>query len=150
MPGLFTRFAARILDFDRTALPEQQFAMIQDMLANRSFEIKGREAKELLNCLKRKHLVTSIAVRKLNEGTVFSSSGNGVDESREGAALLDFASKSFNGTDLITMRSDKEWVMVMPWHNSLYIVKANSSLSGIELKALAREIEAVLRRKRIS
>ena len=148
--GFFTRFAAKILDFDHTALPEQQFAMIQDMLASKSFEIKGREAQDLLNCLKRKHLVNSITVRRLNEGLVISSSGNGNTESQNGTDLMNFAAKNFSGTDLVTMRSDKEWIMLMPWQNSLYIVKANSSISGIELKALAKEIESILRRKRLS
>ncbi len=148
--GLFTRFAAKILDFDHTALPEQQFAMIQDTLASKTFEIKGKEAQELLNCLKRKHIVNSITVRRLNEGIVLSSSGNGNAESQNGTDLMNFAAKSFSGTDLITMRSDREWIMLLPWQDSLYIVKANSTLSGIELKALAREIESILRRKRLS
>ena len=147
--GLFTRFAARVLDFDHTALPEQQFAMIQDMLASRSFEVKGREAQELLNCLKRKHLVNSITVRRMKDQMVLSSSGNGNAESKHGTELIDFASKAFAGTDLVSMRSGNDWVMLMPWQESLYIVKANSSLSGIELKALAKEIESVLR-KRVS
>jgi hypothetical protein len=148
--SIFTRFAAKILDFDHTALPEQQFAMIQDMLASRSFEIKGREARELLSCLKRKHLVNSITVRRLNDEVVLSSSGNGSTESQHGTDLMNFAAKSFAGTDLVTTRSEKEWVMLMPWQNSLYIVKANSSLSGIELKALAKEIESILGKKRLS
>jgi len=153
MPGLgnlFTRFAAKILDFDQTALPEHQFAIIQDMLASRTTVIEGNEAKDLLNCLKKKHLVNSITVRRFKTGLVFSSSGNGSQESKNASGILDFVNKSFASADVVTFRTEREWVMLLPVQNSLYIVKANSALSTIELKALAREIEQVLKKRSFS
>ena len=146
----FTKFAAKVLDFDHTALPEQQFAMIQDMLANESIQIKGTDAKELLSCLKRKHLVNSITVRRMKNGTVFSSSGNGQAESKNASNLMSFACKNFATTDIVTMRTEKDWVMLMPFQDSIYIVKANSCLSTVELNAIAREIEFELKKRNIS
>ena len=153
MPGLsyfFTKFAAKVLDFDHTALPEQQFAMIQDVLANESIQIKGTEAKELLSCLKRKHLVNSITVRRIKNGTVFSSSGNGQAESKNASDLMGVATKNFATADIVTMRTEKDWIMLMPFEESIYIVKANSCLSTIELRAIAREIEFELKKRNIS
>ncbi len=146
----FTKFAAKVLDFDHTALPEQQFAMIQDVLANETIQIKGSEAKELLSCLKKKHLVNSITVRRIKNGTVFSSSGNGQAESKNASDLMGFATKNFATADIVTMRTEKDWVMLMPFKESIYIIKANSCLSTIELKAIAREIEFELKKRRIS
>ena len=146
----FTKFAAKVLDFDHTALPEQQFAMIQDVLANETIQIKGTKAKELLSCLKRKHLVNSITVRRIKNGAVFSSSGNGQAESKSASDLMRFATKNFATADIITMRTEKDWVMLMPFEESIYIVKANSCLSTIELKAIAREIEFELKKRHIS
>jgi len=146
----FTKFAAKVLDFDHTALPEQQFAMIQDVLANESIQIKGTEAKELLSCLKRKHLVNSITVRRLKNDVVFSSSGNGQVESKSALNLMSFASKNFATADIVTLRTEKNWVMLMPFEGSIYIVKANSCLSTVELRAIAREIELELKKRNIS
>lgn len=148
MVGLFTRFAAKVLGFDDTALPEQQFAMIQDVLANSKVKVQGKEAKQLLLCLKRKHLVNSIT--RMREGLVFSSSGNGEAESKSGKEILNFVNENFDKTDVITMRTEREWVMLMPMQGSLYVVRANSTLSTVELKALASEIEAVLKKSRLS
>lgn len=153
MSGLsyfFTKFAAKVLDFDHTALPEQQFAMIQDVLANESIQVKGTEAKELLSCLKRKHLVNSITVRRLKNDVVFSSSGNGQAESKSALNLMSFASKNFATADIVTVRTEKDWVMLMPFEGSIYVVKANSCLSTVELRAIAREIELELKKRRIS
>lgn len=146
LSNLITRFAARILDVDNTAIPEEQFAMIQDMLANNRFEVKGKEVKELLGCLKKKHLVNSITVRKAKEGLVYSSSGNGSSESRQGEDLLKYINSNFDKTDFITMRTNKEWVMLFPTQQNVYIVKANSALSTVELRALAKEIEKLLKK----
>ena len=146
---IFTKFASKILAVDSTELPEQQFAMIQDVLAKPMLQIHGKEAKELLTCLKRKHLVNSITVRKLDKGIVFSSSGNGQQESTDAVELLGFVKKNFNETDFVTLRSKKDWIMLMPFGENLYVVKANSSLSTIELRALAKEIETILKRKKL-
>ncbi len=147
---LFTKFASKVLDFDSTELPEQQFAMIYDVLAKPMPLIKGKEAQELLTCIKKKHLVNSITIRKLDKGLVFSSSGNGQKESASGQELLGFINRAFSETDFITLRSKKEWVMLMPFKESLFIVKANSSLSTVELKAIAKEIEKILAKKRLN
>jgi len=148
--GIFSRIAAKILDVDRTSLPEQQFAMIQDMLANQRVQIKGKEAKDLLTCLKRKHYVNSITLLRNKDGVVFSSSGNGNAESRSGADLLSFANRNFAKTDVVTMRTEKEWVMLMPSDHGLYVIKANSSLSPIELRAVAKDVETILKKRRFS
>ena len=148
--NIFTRFAAKVLAFDQTSIPEQQFAMIQDLLANENIPIKGKEAKELLSCLKRKHLVNSITVRRLKDGMVFSSSGNGQAESKNASDIVNFVNRNFSLTDIVTMRTEKEWVMLMPFRESLYIIKANRSISVVEIKAIAREIESTLKRRRLT
>ena len=144
---IFTKFAAKVLAFDQTALPEQQFAMIQDMLANEKILVKGKEAKELLSCLKRKHLVNSITVRRLKDGLVFSSSGNGQTESKNASDIVNFVNKNFAIADIVTMRTEKEWIMLFPFQENLYVVKANSSISMVELKAIAKEIEVTLKKR---
>jgi len=148
--GFISRFAAKILAFDNTELPEQQFALIQDMLAGQSNEIRGKNAVELLSSLKKKHLVNSITIRRLNNGLVFSSSGNGFDEGEKASDVLNFANRIFDGTDFFSMRTKKEWIMLFPWENSLFIIKANSSVSPVELRAIAKEIEKTLKRKKIA
>jgi len=153
MPGLgyfFARFASKVLAFDHTSLPEQQFAIIHDMIANQTVPVKGKEASELLGCLKRKHLVNSITVRRMKAGLVFSSSGNGMQESQNALDIMEFVKRSFSSTDVVTMRAGREWVMLMPIQGSFYLVKANSALSTLELRALAREIESVLKKKAVS
>lgn len=146
----FTRFAAKVLDFDHTALPEQQFAMIRDVLANETVPVKGKDMQEILSCLKKKHLVNSITVRTLRDGLVFSSSGNGLAESKNASQIVNFVNKTFSSADLVAMRTEKEWVMLLPSNGGIFVVKANSTLSGIELRAIAREIEALLKKRAIA
>lgn len=148
--GFVSRFAAKILAFDDTELPEQQFALIQDMLAGQSNEIKGRDAVELLASLKKKHLVNSITVRRIKDNLIFSSSGNGFDEGENASDIMNFVNRVFDGTDFFSMRTKKDWVMLFPYENNLYLIKANSSVSPVELKAIAKEIEKTLKRKKIA
>jgi len=147
---IFTKFAVKILDFDNTCLPEQQFAIIQDMVANQTIPITGKGVKDILLCIKKKHIVNSITVRRMKDGVVFSSTGNGMGESKNASDLLAFVGKSFSGTDVITMRNEKEWVMLLPLQEHLYIVKANSTVSTVELKAIAKEIQSVLKKRHLS
>lgn len=147
---IFTMFAAKVLAFDQTSLPKQQFAMIQDMLANEKILVKGKEEKELLNCLKRKHLVNSITMRRIRDGLVFSSSGNGQAESKNASDIMNFVNKNFALADIVTMRTEKEWIMLLPLQENLYVIKANSSLSMVELKAISKEIETILKKRLIA
>lgn len=141
-------FAAKVLGFDKTEVPKQQFALIQDVLANYHVPVRGKEAKELLSCLKRKHLVNSITLRQPKKGLVFSSSGNGSTESRSGESILDFVNKNFAKTDVLAMRTEKEWVMLLPSSAGIFVVKANSPLSPIELRVLAKDVEKTLKNKK--
>jgi len=146
--NLLSLFAAKVLGFDKTELPKQQFAMIQDVLANYKVPVRGNEAKELLGCLKRKHLVNSISLRQPKKGLVFSSSGNGSTEVKSGESILDYVNKNFVKTDVLTMRTEKEWVMLLPSSIGTFVVKANSSLSPIELRVLAKDVEKTLKKKK--
>ncbi len=148
--GFITRFAAKVLAVDSTSLPEQQLAMIQDVLVSQKDRVQGKEAKELLTCLKRKHLVNSITLHRFKDRLVFSSSGNGMQESKRGTEVVDFVKRNFENTDIVTLRTGKEWIMLMPLQSSLYVVKANSTLSTVELRALAKEIESVFKKKHLS
>ena len=141
---VLSRFAAKMLAIDNTAVPRDQMKALSEMLARHSVALEGEEANDLLACLKRKHLLNSITVRKMDNGLVFSSEGNGNAESKRAADVIDYIGRNLSRADVAVLRLDREWMMLMPHGKNLYIVRANSGLSTVELRALAREIELVL------
>ncbi len=142
-----TRFAAKVIAVDDTVVPEQQLQVLRDMLKGQKIELHGRDAKKLLACLRRKHLVNSITVVKHNSNLVFSSEGNGAKEAESATELFKFVDRHFSRPDSIAFKQNSEWNMLFQLNGKLFIVKANSSLSTVELKVIAEDIEKALGRQ---
>lgn len=141
-----TRIASKVLDLDDTTQPVEQIAALNDFLAKHNFEIETSNVEKFFQTLKKKHLVDSITVA--NSGEVLASSaGNGSGESFASTALLEFISKQISRPETVLMKMQGGWHMIFPLNQKIFIVKAGSNLSTIELRALAKEIEEFLKRK---
>ncbi|MCX6799272.1 MAG: hypothetical protein NTW59_04225 [Candidatus Diapherotrites archaeon] len=144
---ILARLAAKVLDFDDTVVPRQQLIVLNDVLAKRHPPIVGKEAREILQCIKKKHLVNSVTVGKSENGVVFSSEGDGHAEVRSAVALVKHINSNIGKADVVALRGEREWLSLLSLDSSLYIVRANSSLSTIELRALAKEVEGALKKQ---
>jgi len=139
-----TRFAAKIIAVDDTAVPYTQLKLLHDMLRAQTFELDGKDAKKLLQSLKRKHLLNSITVLKTNSTLVFSSEGNGAKEAENAASLFKFVDGRFSKPETVAVKRGRDWLLLTQSNGKLFIVKANSSLSSTELRAIARDIECAM------
>jgi hypothetical protein len=92
-------------------------------------------------------LVDSITVSKGGE-LIASSEGNGIGDSFASAALLEFITKQISKPETVLMKMLDAWYMIFPFNQNIYIVKAGSNLSTIELRALAKEIEGFLKKEK--
>lgn len=91
----------------------------------------------------------SITISKAGE-FLASSSNNGTGDSFSSAALLEFVAKQISRPETILLKMANHWFMVFPFNQNIYIVKASTNLSTIELRALAREIEEFLKKEKIT
>ncbi len=141
---LFRMVAASILDMDDTTVPYEQLEMLNDFLSRHRFDLSGEDMNTLLAELKKKHLVDSITVVSSEGELVVSSEGNGHDEASSANMLLRFIDSELATPESVLIKGVGSWFMLFPFNGKTYIVRAPSSLSNIELKALAKEIESFM------
>jgi len=142
---IFGAFAKAILDIDDTSRPVQHLEFFRDYSDKFNFDTGTDDAQKFLNELKKKHLVDDIVVASFNGGAILSTNGNSVSRALSGAALFNYVHSELPKSESLMIKSNG-WHMIVPYNKKLYIVKATSDLSNIELKALAKEIESFLLR----
>lgn len=141
------RLSSKILGMeDDTKLAFDQVNAIADMFSHLNFDIETDDLKELVKLLKKKHLVDSIVVTKRNGSVIASTNGNALKEAITGTALYNYISSEIPKSQSVLVKAD-DWYMLFPFKEKMYIVRAGSNLSNIELKALAKEIEEFIDRR---
>ncbi len=142
--GLLRAIASGILEIDDTAVPYEQLEILNDFLAKHRFSFEGKEGAKLLTELKRKHMVDSITVIGQSGELVVSSEGNGRSEGTLATSLLRQIDSELATPETLMIKGLGSWFMVFPFNEKTYIVRAPSSLSSIELRALAKDMESVV------
>lgn len=145
--NFFKKTAALIFDIDSTELPEEQCRVLEDFVARHKFDISGKDSKEALEMLRKKHLVDSICVAKLN-GSSLASCGANNGEAITGTAMFKYISSEIPASEAVLVKSKDAWLMLYPYKQKMYIIKAPSDISTVELKALANETEEMLKKKK--
>jgi len=144
-------FAHKVLDIDDTKLPEGQIRLLKDHMAKYKQQMKeAASLREMVNFLKRKHLVDSICVSEADGSTVISSNGNDLSEAVTATALFNYISSEVPSSEAVMIKANGEWFMLMQSEKKVYAVKAPASLTTIELKALARDVEKALKSKQFA
>ncbi len=143
---MLRQFAQKILDIDNTEQPTAHIRLFEDYLGKYRFDTDTADAKEFLAVLKRKHLVDDIVVSSLNGSAIASVNGNAVSQAVTGAALFNYVKSEIPKSETIMIRSANTggWNMIFQMGKKLYIIKASSDMSTLELKALGREIDNFL------
>jgi len=144
-------FAHKVLDIDDTKIPEGQIRLLKDHMAKYKQQMKeAASLREMVNFLKRKHLVDSICVSEADGSTVISSNGNDLSEAVTATALFNYISSEVPSSEAVMIKANGEWFMLMQSEKKVYAVKAPASLTTIELKALARDVEKALKSKQFA
>jgi hypothetical protein len=94
--------------------------------------------------LKRKHLVDSFLVTNLDGSIVVSTEGDGHTEGIMGTAMLSYIKSEMPDSESVLIKRQGHWFMLFPLNKKVFIVKAGSELSNIELKALAFELDGLM------
>lgn len=143
--NFFRKIAGSILEIDDTAVPYEQLEILNDFLAKHHFKLDKKDINKLLKGLKRKHLVDSITIMNKGGQLVVSSEGNGQREVGLANHLLNYIDTEMASPESVLIKGNNNWFMLFPFEERTYLVKAQSSLTTIELKALAKELEEFLR-----
>ena len=136
-------FAYKILDIDDTQKPQVQVDFLQDFLSKHKY-VFSNDFEENLLILKRKHLVDAFLVTNMDGTVVVSSEGNGVNEGLIGAAMFSYIKGELPSSEVLMIKKDDGWFMILPHNKKIFIVKAGSELASIELKALAVDLSSFM------
>ena len=145
MLGNFLKsFASKLLAVDNTSQSKEQVRLLKDVLSKYRFEVDAEDFSSLLSSLKKKHLVDSVIITKRDGTVIASSEQNGLKTAITGTALYNYVNSELAKTETILIKSGNDWFMVFPFNSRVFVVKAAASLSNIELKALAEELDLYL------
>lgn len=137
------KVALKILDVDDTYKPQSQVDFLQDFLSKHKY-VFSTDFEENLVILKRKHLVDSFLVTNMDGTVVVSSEGNGINEGLIGAAMFSYIKGELPTSEVLMIKKDDGWFMILPYNKKIFIIKAGSELSSIELKALAVDLSSFI------
>lgn len=137
------RFAYKVLDVDDTQKPQAQVDFLQDFLSKHKY-VFSNDFEENLMILKRKHLVDAFLVTNMDGTVVVSSEGNGINEGLIGAAMFSYVKGELPSSEVLMIKKDDGWFMILSYNKKIFIVKAGSELSSIELKALAVDLSSFM------
>ena len=140
--GVLKFFAGKVLD-DDTHRPTSQIEFLKDFLSKHNY-VYSQDFEENLVILKRKHLVDSFLVTNMDGSIVVSSEGNGHSEGIIGTAMLSYIKSELPDSESVLIKREGHWFMLFPSNKKVFIVKAGSELSNIELRALAMELDGLM------
>jgi len=142
--GFFKKVAYKVLDLDDTVQPTEQLKLFEDYLDKFEFDTNTSNINEFLDVLKKKHLVDDIVISTMDGSSIASTNGDSVSIAVSGAALYSYIQSEIPKSESILVKSQGQWNVFFPHNSRLYILKASSDISVIELRALAKEIDSFL------
>jgi hypothetical protein len=140
--GFFSRFSKKILS-DDTSKPQSQVDFLRDFLSKHNY-VFSKDFEKNLEILKKKHLVDSFLVTNFDGSIVVSSESNTQSEAIMGTAMLSYIKSELPEAETVLVKRDAGWFMLFALEKKVFIVRAGSELSSIELKALALELSILL------
>ncbi len=139
---LVKRFSRRVLS-DETSRPSSQVEFLQDFLSKHNY-VFSDDFEENLGILKKKHLVDSFVVTNFDGSIIVASEDSTQSEGIMGTAMLSYIKSEIPSSEAVLIKKDDGWLMLFTLEKKVFIVKAGSELSNIELKALALELSILL------
>ncbi len=140
----FRQIANKVFDLDDTVKPKEHMKLFEDYLDKFEFNTNTADVSEFLEVLRKKHLVDDIVVSTPNGSAIASTNGDSISTAISGAALFSYVQSEHPKSESILIKAGMGWNIIFPYSSKLYILRASSDLSIIELRALAREIDAFL------
>lgn len=146
--NLLRGIAGMVLGIDNTAVPREQMEALYSYTSRFNFDTDTKNLKELVGVLKRKHLVDSICISYNNGSCLVSTNGNDLNEAITGSALFSYIRSEIPTSKAVMIKGENGWYMLMPHSDKIYIIRAGAELNSIEIRAIAKEVEQFLERKK--
>ncbi len=135
----------RVLDVDDKGPPQDQMHLLNTFLSRHKFELNTASVQDLIQSMKKKHLVDSICICSPTGSIVISTDENDFSEAIIGSAMFNYIKTELPESETILIKDKENWFMVFPYNGKIYIVRAASDMTRVELAALAKEIESFLK-----
>jgi len=139
--------AEKILYVDDTSVARDQLRVLEDYYSKFYFDTNTDDLQELAGILKKKHFVDSICVSQNNGSMIVSTNGQDLNEAVIGTALFNYIQSEIPKSEAVMIKS-KDWFMLYPYEHKIYIVKAPASLSVVELRAIAKDMECFFSKRK--
>lgn len=141
---VFRNLARKVLDIDDTEVPKEQFELLSEFLTQAHYSLNTSSIQELMESMKRKHLVDSICISNKSGSLLISTEENEFNDALIGTAMMNYIKSELPKSETVLVKADDQWFILFPYNDKIYIIKAASDLTQVELKALAKEIEYYL------
>lgn len=135
----------RVLDVEDNHTPQEQMKLLNTFLARHKLELNTTSIQELVQSMKKKHLVDSICICSPNGSIVISTDENDFSEAIIGSAMFNYIKTELPESETILVKDKENWFMIFPHNGKIYIIRAASDLTRVELHVLAKEIESFLK-----
>lgn len=135
----------KVLDVEDNQTPREQMHLLNTFLSRHKFELNTTSMQDLIQSMKKKHLVDSICICSPNGSIIISTDGNDFSEAIIGSAMFNYIKNELPESETILIKDKENWFMVFPHNGKIYIVRAASDMTRVELSVLAKEIEAFLK-----
>ncbi len=120
-----------------------QVEFLKDFLSKHNY-IFSKDFGKNLEILKRKHLVESFVVTNFDGSIILSSESTQENDGIIGTAMLSYIKSELPQTQTVLIKKEDGWFMLFNLNNKVFIVRAGSELSNLELRALAFELTELL------
>jgi hypothetical protein len=136
---LLTKFSNRVLNIEDTS----NTTNLSSLMEYKKVNLSSKDLDDFLLKLRQKHLVNHIVVTDVN-GIVIGSTEKDLKEGFKSAAMYNYINSEFNNLSIILIES-KGWQIIFKLNDKVYFIKANDSLSRIEVQALVNDLENYLK-----
>jgi hypothetical protein len=139
LSNLLTKISNKVLNIDDLKTPKE----LESLLEYRPVNLCSKNLDDFLLKLKNKHLVNHIIVTDL-EGIVIGSTEKDLREGFKSAAMYNYINTEIKDLSIILIES-KGWNIIFKYTEKVYFIKANDSLSRIEVMAIVKDLENYLK-----
>lgn len=140
---ILRQFAEKVLDIDDTTANPSTVEMLGNYAQRFDFDEDANDLKQFLEMLRKKHMVDTISIARHTGSIVATSNGVTSDEALNATAMFNYVKSELPRSEVVLVK-ERDWYMLFPYNRKVYMIKAPSNLTTVELKALARECEEFL------
>jgi len=134
---LLTKVSTKIFDEDTG-----EETNISEMLRYKKIDLCSKDLDEYLSKLRKKHLVNDIVVTDI-DGLVIGTTSKNLKDGFRSAAMYNYINSETKNLSIILIEADG-WQIIFKFEKKVYFLRANDSLSRIEVMAIVKDIENYL------